>query len=149
MIKRLFKAHGITVTQPKSRGTFDHHKVLSVYDGVPYCMDPTNEFDAISESKIPHIARHFELMKERHHTEIKAICEHLKQFPEIGDFYVMAGGGSQLQAFFGNAEGYLAILYLTHEDGKKPRGKYICDVQWIRNYKYFKTMEVAGVKVRK
>ena len=61
----------------------------------------------------------------------------------------MEGGGGQVQMFFGDERGYIAILYLDMRDSRKPRGKgYILQINGKDNDKYFKGVKIPGIKIR-
>ena len=109
----VYAQFGLAVTTPKGRSRWGETMVCCEHDGLPYCMDAHGEID-----KIGHGVRHRALTIERHHPMVKAVYEHCVN-AGIGDVWVLCGGGSQLQAFFGNAKGYLGILYLDLEDLKE------------------------------
>ncbi len=139
-----YAARGLEVSPPAGNCDFGRTMVCCPHDGVPYCMDahPTQ-----SEPDWDHGIRHRELLIERHHDTIKAVHEHCAR-AGVGDVWVLSGGGAQLQAFFGNRDGYLGILYLTLVDDPHLRpGECVFDVQWSENNRLFEDMVVPGVEV--
>lgn len=73
-----------------------------------------------------------------YHEKIKFIYDFLVA-KNIGDIWVMSGGGMQIQAFFGNSTGYLGILYLNLDSKKAtPKSKQTFIVNWANNDKLFK-----------
>lgn len=152
-----YATYGLEVSEPKANTVFGATMVCCPHDGVPYCMDahPTQ----VDRPNWTHGVKHRALMIERHHDIIKAIYQYC-QNADIGDVWVLSGGGMQLQAFFGNSEGYLGILYLTLEDLEK--NQKLQDNGYLQatgnetytfsiegeNDLVFRDMVVAGVKVR-
>jgi hypothetical protein len=104
-----YREYGLEVTAPKGNCWFGKTMVCTEHDGVPYCMDGHSNGD------YAHGVRHRQLIIERHHERIKSVYEYCKALG-VGDIWVLSGGGGQLQAFFGNNTGYLAILYLDMEN---------------------------------
>ena len=77
---------------------------------------------------------------------------------DVGDIWILSGGGSQLQAFFGNHTGYLAILYLDMEDINEEvnpeymaaigNTTYTLQVNWVRNNPLFvNRFDIQGIKL--
>ena len=106
----LYRTHGLEVTSPKGKSRHGDTMVCAEHDGVPYCMDAHGNLNSIA-----HGIKHRELTIARHHAKVKAIYDYCQNLG-VGDIWVLCGGGAQLQAFFGNKTGYLAILYLDLED---------------------------------
>lgn len=115
------------------------------YDNVPYCFsnlgnlhienDPIN----ILKQRIKHSLFHFELIKERHHDLVKSVYEYIKTKQD--NVTCMVGGGAQIQVFFQNEGGYIAILYLsldydcdsyTYEEDEED-GTYVLQVNGSKN----------------
>ena len=95
--------------------------------GVPYCVDEHNWLVLHgSDRKVRRAIHHRQGMIERYHPRIKAVYDYCTGLRK-GDIWVLAGGGLQLQAFFGCSEGYLAILGLGWEDESEPWES--CDLQ--------------------
>jgi hypothetical protein len=114
----LYLPHGLSVTTPKGNSRWGETMVCAEHDEVPYCMNAyggeNTDPDTLKRS-VEHSVTHRALTIERHHALIKAIYKYCVGL-EVGDIWVLCGGGAQLQAFFGNQSGYLAILYLDLED---------------------------------
>lgn len=156
---QLYASVGAMVTNPKGKSWHSRTLVCEEHDGVPYCMDSHGERGL---RNIMHGVTHRKMMIERHHTKIKAIYEYCVGLG-VGDICVLSGGGSQLQAFFGNDTGYLAILYLDLED--LAENKRLTDngylaacgneshtlrVNWGKNNKLFMNQcKIPGVDVQK
>jgi hypothetical protein len=126
-------------------------------------LAPWDGSGGVDPSKIQHGVLHYTMMINRHHAQIKAVYNHLIQNfgEELGDVWVMCGGGGQLQAFFGNRTGYLGILYLTLEDmddqERLTENGYLAacghesftlEPNWAKNRRLFKGMNVPNVEVR-
>lgn len=106
--------HGLVVSAPKGNSWWGESMVCAEHDEVPYCMDTHDGPDYTQlelERKAARAVARRETIIQRHHEKIKAVYNYCKAL-DVGDVWVLCGGGAQLQAFFGNKEGYLAILYL-------------------------------------
>ena len=156
---RLYAALGLNVTEPKGKSWHCQTLVQAEHDGVPYCVDSHGEQDP---KDMMHGVNHRKLAIERHHTEIKAVYEFLAAKPELGDIWVLMGGGCQIQAFFGNHTGYLAIMYLTLDDLDEDErltengylaacgnAKHVLQANWTKNNAVFRGFKVPGVKFEK
>lgn len=153
----LYRARGLDVTSPRGNNHWGRHMVCAEHDGVPYCMNTNDCFGNLDPGKVDHAIRHRELTIQRHHSLVKSVYQHCKTLG-VGDVWVMCGGGAQLQAFFGNRKGYLAILYLTLES--RPHGDqadhlkavgnelWTLQVQTAENDVLFQHCNVPGVRVR-
>lgn len=161
-MQTMYKHYGIDVVPAKGKSWHSKILVTAEQDGVPYSMEPNDVSGHVDPTKIPHNVKHYKLTVERHHKEVKAVYDFLVQnhSEALGDVWVMMGGGSQLQAFFGNNTGYLGILYLSLEDLKEQKEleatgyldacgvtPYSLVPNWAKNNKYFKGMNVPGVEV--
>lgn len=112
----MYAKFGLKVGIPHGRAWHCKTMMVASYDGIPYCMDEHNKFiESGDTSGIRHSILHRELIIERHHEKIKYIHQHLTE-KTSGDVWVLAGGGAQLQAFFGCSQGYIGILYLDMEN---------------------------------
>lgn len=161
-LQALFGQYGLTIVPTKGAGRWFKHMVTAEYDGVPYCMEPRDGHGGINPGRVPDNMLHYQLTIERHHQQVKGVYEFLSQKQELGDVWAMIGGGSQLQVFFGNKSGYLAILYLTLEDLDEQQHlssngylaacgneSFTLDIQGADKNKIFEGLKVSGVKVRK
>lgn len=110
-----YAAHGLVVTPPKGNSRWGKTMVCAPHEGVPYCMDSHE-----GRTPIAHGVQHRALIVARHHVLVKAVYDHCAGLG-VGDIWVLSGGGAQLQAFFGNSTGYLAILYLSMADARLDR----------------------------
>lgn len=155
----LYAQHGLAVTVPKGRCSFSRSLMCAEHDGVPYCVDE-HDHSFEEEGRIDsllHCIKHRELIIERHHDKIKQIYDYCVGL-DVGDIWVMSGGGSQLQAFFGNNTGYLAILYLDMEDiTEEVNSEYMAaignttltlKVNWVRNNALFvNRFDIPGIEL--
>lgn len=148
-----FKKHGFDITDVKGNSRWGEHMHAIWHDGVQYAIDYHGHKDDKGNPDIAHSAGHLKTIigSEVYHEKIKKIYDHLMSL-NIGDIWVMSGGGAQIQAFFGNKTGYVAILYLEMENVKKPKNKnHTLTVNWAKNNRYFNgkvaSFEHPGVKV--
>lgn len=148
--KEMFSKEGMEVTKPVNfRKEGDRDTVCVIYDGVPYhmyLMRSSLVHEERNQQKVKEEITEFEMLKERHHDLIKKIYEKICQIPDIGDVWVLSGGGAQLQAFFGNNKGYLGILYFDLKNKKKSNDIYTFVTE--RNPELFKGFKIDGVKFR-
>lgn len=87
------------------------------YDGVQYAI--CFHYDDLERKEyfISHGVSHFEQIKARHHEKIKSVYDFMMESQDIKHpIWVMIGGKAEIQAFFGNEDGYIAILYLDYDD---------------------------------
>jgi hypothetical protein len=147
----LYAAQGFKVTELKGKCSFDETAFAYWYDGVQYAMDSHGKED------VTHSTNHLKLILERHHSVVKQVYDYCVAL-NVGDIWALTGGGCQLQVFFGNSTGYLAILYLDMDSS--PMGQsYSADsdddeddgwtlqVQWHKNDPLFANMKITGVNV--
>lgn len=149
----VYREFGLTVTPPKGNCWFGKHMVCAEHEGVPYCMDAHGSGD------YSHGVKHRELLIQRHHTLIKAVYDYCVGL-DVGDIWVLSGGGAQLQAFFGNSTGYLAILYLDMEDPSEQEAleeyleacgskTFTLQVNWNHNDPLFEgRFSIPGIELR-
>lgn len=160
-IAKLFANEGLSVTQTKGRTRHFKHMVTAEHDGVPYSLAIADGRGGYDPKKVAREVFHYRLTLERHHEHVKSVYEFLAKKEELGDIWVMVGGGSQLQVFFGNKNGYLGILYLTLENLKEQdrltangylasvgNTSFTLVVQFEKNNDIFKEMKVPGVTVQ-
>ena len=156
----LFAERGLAVVPAKGAPRGDEHLVSAEHDGVPYSHNLRDCFGKPDASKLDHALLHRHLTIERHHALVKAIYDHCAN-QGVGDIWAMCGGGCQLQVFFGNHTGYLAILYLDLEDLDEQErlsesgylaavGNETCTlvVNWARNNPLFRNFSHPRIKVR-
>lgn len=146
----LYAGEGLAVT--KAKGSRDQTMMAHMHDGVQYTMDDYGKLD-VSRS-----AGHLKMIIDRHHSVVKQVYDYCVAL-DVGDIWAMSGGGCQLQVFFGNRTGYLAILYLDMDDssmGKayaegatsRPKSDWVLQVQSNKNDPLFANMNIPGVKAR-
>lgn len=131
-ITAAYAERGLNVSKPSGNWDFGASMVCCPHDGVAYCMDA---HPGQSEPDWDHGIRHRARIIKRHHHLVKAIYEQCLQATG-DDVWVLSSGGSQLQAFFGNRSGYLAILYLPMAD---------LSIEWMDNNAVFAGLNVPGV----
>lgn len=103
---------GIVAEHVKGRAWHNESMVAVTHDGIQYGLDDRGRY-ALEKDKnsIEHAIMHFKLMSSHYHNRIKAIHDHL--MTKTSDpIWVLAGGGYQIQASFGNKNGYIATLEL-------------------------------------
>lgn len=166
--KKLYKEYGLDIQETK--GNCWHGKTMftAEYDGVPYAMDDHGHYEKEGNDRsLKHGIFHREIMIERYHALIKQVYEYCVSL-NVGDIWVMCGGGVQVQAFFGNKTGYLGVLYLGMENKEEEKSEYIkavagmftFSVNFAKNNKYFiptvkdfvgveNGLVVEGIKVQK
>lgn len=149
-----FKKKGFDIAEVKgnSRWGKDMHAIW--HDGVQYTIDYHGHVDKKGNPDIEHSSKHLKILigSEVYHQKIKKIYDYLMSL-NIGDIWVMSGGGMQVQAFFGNSKGYVGILYLEMDNIKKPKEKtHTLVVNGAPNDKYFNgkvsQFDQEGVELR-
>lgn len=103
---------GLHVEPIKGSAWHTQSMVAVNHDGIQYGLDDRGRY-ALEKDKnsIEHAIMHFKLMSSHYHNRIKAIHDHL--MTKTSDpIWVLAGGGYQIQASFGNKNGYIATLDL-------------------------------------
>lgn len=134
-----FKKHDLDIVEVKGNSRFGKHMHAIWHDGVQYSIDYHGNMDKNDNPDIEHSVKHLKIMlnSEVYHQKIKKIYDYLMGL-NIGDIWVMSGGGCQIQAFFGNKNGYVAILYLDMDNIKKPKqSNHTLQVNFAQNDKYF------------
>ncbi|GBG14840.1 TonB-dependent receptor [Novimethylophilus kurashikiensis] len=129
-----YAAHGLTVTALTEGSPWFNHRgtmVVAEHDGVQYVMDCHGDLRNVEENVI-----HRKLIIERHHTIVKQMYEFCTSL-NVGGIWVLCGGGTQLQAFFGNDTGYLGVLYLSMVTTQPRRGRFTFNVNFSKNDQYF------------
>lgn len=151
---------GIT-TEPLKGGCWHSSTMVAVnHDGVQYALDDKGSYFADNDKKtITMIINNYQLMSGHYHNRIKEVYDHLKT-KTTDDIWVMVSGASSLQAFFGNKDGYLAILYLDKADYIKIDSKdqtkidhintvrYTLNVQFSHNNHYFENAPFKNLKIQ-
>lgn len=143
-ILETFKEYGYDIEQVNGNPT-DKYLSDSMYainvDNVQYTINFHNKYDKNGKPDIAHGIKHLNVVLNNsfYKTKIKLIYDYLMNL-DIGDIWVMMGGGMQIQAFFGNSKGYIGILYLNLENDKvfKTDVRHTLQVESYQNDKYFK-----------
>lgn len=154
----IFKKYGID-SQPVNGANSSLKRASSIdYGGVHYAICFHNDKIKEKEESISRGFSHFEQVKKRHHEKVKSVYDFLMASDEVKHpIWVMMGGQAQIQAFFGNEDGYIAILYLDFDDNndygyknnKKKKNTYTMIPQ-KRNYDFiFENLENTEIKVLK
>ncbi len=155
----LCAAHGLAVSRPPNPSWHSQHMVCLPDDDVPYCLALNNAFGKLEPSKLAGAVRKLVLVQARHHVRVKAVYQAMMA-RGCGPLWVMVGGGAQLQVFFGNDRGYVAILYLDLESEAEQqasegylaacgRSAFTLQVNGKDNDAFFEQpLEVPGVAVR-
>ena len=103
---------GLHVEPIKGSAWHTQSMVAVNHDGIQYGLDDRGRY-ALDNDKnsIEHAIMHFKLMSSHYHNRIKAIHDHIMT-KTSEPIWVLAGGGYQMQASFGNKNGYIATLAL-------------------------------------
>ena len=133
-----FKKSGFDITDVKGNSRFGEYMYAIWHDGVQYSIDYHGNLDNQGNPDIAHSVNHLKSMIENsvYHQKIKGIYNYLMK-QNIGDIWVLTGGGAQIQAFFGNTTGYVAILYLEMENKKPKEKEHTLVVNGAKNDKLF------------
>lgn len=155
----IFKKYGIN-PQPVNGASSSLKRASSInYSGVHYAICFHNDDIIEKEESISRGVSHFEQVKKRHHEKVKSVYDFLIASDEVKHpVWVMMGGKAEIQAFFGNEDGYIAILYLDFDENNdygyknnKKKNKYTMIPQ-KRHYDFIfedlKNTEINVVKSR-
>ncbi len=116
--KKMFEKEGFKIYRPKGlRKESDRDTVCVKHDGIRYHLylmkGDRKQVDAHRE------ANDHKSMISKYHPIIKTIHDKMKSgLPGMENLWVMEGGGTQHQAFFGNEDGYIGILYMGMKNSK-------------------------------
>lgn len=134
-----FSKKGFDIVEVKGNTRYGKDMYAIWHDNVQYSIDYHGKIDSKGNPDIEHQGKHLKIMMNSavYHQKIKKIYDYLMAL-NIGDIWVMAGGGMQVQAFFGNSLGYVGIFYLDMDNEETPKDKeYKLVVNWAKNDKYF------------
>ena len=111
-------------------------------------MKNTNKKERKASAKVSY-GKYIEI-RDSYHPLIKRVYNAiLEQLPQVGDIWVMSGGGMQLQAFFGNKNGYLGILYFGMEKQKdKGNQKWSMVLQGYDKDELFKNFVMDEIEIK-
>lgn len=148
--------YGLAVGIPLGRSPFSDSMMLAEHDGVPYCVDEsTHLLRDGSDHYIQRKIAYREMIIDCYHEKIRSVHEYCTTLG-CGPVWVMVGGGDQVQAFFGNDRGYLAILFLDHystphhteaERERLRRKNHVLQPQLEHNERLLGGVKLPGVKV--
>lgn len=101
------------VAEPVKGGAWHTQSMVAVYHGgIQYGLDDRGRYaDENDKNSIEHAIKHFKLLSTHYQDRVKTIHNHLVT-KTTDPIWVLAGGGYQLQASFGNKDGYIATLCL-------------------------------------
>ena len=112
-----FKRRGLEVVKPDHwRICGDRDAFQLDYDGIPYLFEIMRSNLKDRKAQIDKEIKEHEVFVERYHWLHKKMYDHLST--KIPDASIMEGGGSQIQTFFSDSKGYIAILYLKGRNKK-------------------------------
>lgn len=158
---KAFSVNGIEAKPVIGACWYMRHASRIDYDDVQYAISFHSDKYEQNKESAAHGVNHLEQIKQRHHHIVKDIYNFLKGQYELGDIWVLVGGGCQIQAFFGNKKGYIGILYLDmdtpQENAEVNDGylkcigneKFTLEANFTENNKYFKGFKHPKVKFRK
>jgi hypothetical protein len=143
----MFKVAGLeNARKPLShRASGDRDVVETVHDGVRYNLYLMKGQD--QEHCNGEVQDYRELVGN-YHPLIKELYNKLQRTPGIGRVWVMEGGGMQQQAFFGNKDGYIGILYLGMKGKGKAKGKLTFQINSLKNDALLTSFQHEGIEVR-
>ena len=118
-IKEMFINEGLKPIKPKGlRKECDRDTIAIRNKGVKYHI---SIMKGKSEERLESVKTKAKLHPKfllKYHKVTKEICDHLTT-KGIENVWAMEGGGAQYQIFFGDKNGYIAILYLDMKNGEK------------------------------
>jgi hypothetical protein len=125
------------VAEPVKGGAWHTQSMVAVYHGgIQYGLDDRGRYAAEKDkNSIEHAIKHFKLMSTHYHNRIKTIHNHLVS-KSNEPIWVLAGGGYQIQASFGNKNGYIATLDLDINSFVKVGVENLQRAKTISNKKY-------------
>lgn len=154
--KAMFEKEGLVIERPIGlRKEGDRDTCCVVHDGIRYhiyLMKSNSHHGMRTQDSAKEEANDLRGLIEKYHSVVKLIHDKMKaELPGMENLWVMEGGGMQHQAFFGNENGYIAILYLGMKKSKARKTDltlvfegYEDEPKW-QTYKDFK---VDGVECR-
>jgi len=142
-----FKRRGLEVVKPDHwRICGDRDAFQLDYDGIPYLFEIMRSNLKDRKAQIDKEIKEHEVFVERYHWLHKKMYDHLST--KIPDASIMEGGGSQIQTFFSDSKGYIAILYLKGRN-KKLKDTDVYTLQMQRDVDWFDDLDLKQVKVEK
>jgi len=149
-VKTEFEKRGLEPIKPKGIGKeHDRDTVCIMHDGIPYHISVMKGKDRRTKNVFDtDVSEHHKNIR-RYHNIVKPLFYKIKELTGSENLWVMEGGGGQVQMFFGDEKGYIAILYLDMRDTKKlPRYRtYTLQVNGNNNDKYFEGVKIPGIRI--
>lgn len=124
-----------------------------MHDGIPYHISfMKRDGERSDETFDEKVSEHHKNIK-KYHKIVKPLFYRIKELANAENLWVMEGGGSQVQMFFGDERGYIGILYLGMRTSKTSaifRKDYTLQINGSKNDKYFKDIEyiIPNIKVK-
>jgi CHAT domain-containing protein len=150
-----FEKNGLNVTYSSSNKKRSDRDVFEyIYEGLTFRVFSMRKKLELRKKEIVQDVQEINTTIKRYDYLIKPIAEILKN-NGVENLWIMCGGGSQRQIFFGNENGYIGILYLDMKQSKSNSNKYRIVTQGKgkdteKNLHYFNGVQsVMGIKVRK
>lgn len=147
--KNIFDKNGIQYQKLSCPSYFMTIVSAIEYDEVQYCVSISREQIEEDRNDVNNLIKdrkkQLEWIKScSAHNIVKDVFLFLKEKTK-GEIYAMLGGGSQIQIFFGNEDGYLGILYFHLE--RETSEKLIMEVNFEKNNKYFEDFKHDEIKL--
>lgn len=158
----LYASQGLEVTEPAGAGWSGRTMVCAPHEGVPYCLNVHNEQDMPPEryaAKVGGAIADRAQIIELYHPLIRQVYDYCVGL-DVGDIWVLVGGGSSHTCYFGNKTGYLSILHLDLKQVRRKRTRQKCldftgkrrytlAVNWERNNHLFQDkLSIQGLRLR-
>lgn len=135
------------IAEPVKGSAWHTQSMVAVnHDGIQYGLDDRGRYAAEKDkNSIEHAIKHFKLMSTHYHNRIKTIHNHLVS-KSNEPIWVLAGGGYQIQASFGNKNGYIATLDLDMNSFVKVGVENSQRAKVIKIKKYELSMEAKNLE---
>lgn len=158
----LYASQGLEVTAPAGASWSGRTMVCAHHEGVPYCLNVHNEQDTPAEryaEKVRLAIADRAQIIDLYHPLIRQVYDYCVGL-DVGDIWVLVGGGSSHICYFGNKTGYLAILHLDRKQVQRKRTRQKCldftgkrrytlEVNWERNNHLFHgKLAIQGLRLR-
>ncbi len=148
-VETKFKERGLETTKTKGVGRErDRDTTCIIHDDIPYHISIMKGKDSRTDKKFDYKVEQHHLNIKKYHDIVKPLFYKIKELTGSENLWVMEGGGGQVQMFFGDENGYIAILYLDMRDENKQSRIYTLQINGAKNDKYFDGVEIPGIKVQ-
>ncbi len=127
------------------RQSGDRDVVETVHDGVRYNLYLMKDQD---QERCNGEVEDYRELVQNYHPLIKELYNSLQRTPGIGRVWVMEGGGMQQQAFFGNKDGYIGILYLGMKGKGVVKSKLTFQINGLKNDALLKDFKHERLEVK-